>query len=121
MPRPAGLSDKTIDAIVASIPDFLAWFAETGFALPTQEKAAGGAGGAVINKDAMTVVFTGARDKELEASLIAKGHTVAPSVTKKTTHVVYPDGPPPTSSKIDAAQKSGIPVLTMTAFRTLLV
>ena len=120
MPRPAGLSDKTIDAIVASIPDFLAWFAETGFV--AQEKAAGGAGGAaIINKDAMTVVFTGTRDKELEADLLAKGHIIVPSVTKKTTHVVYPDGPLPTSSKIDAAQKSGIPVLTMTAFRTLLV
>jgi len=32
--RPAGLSDKTIEAIVASIPAYLAWLAETGFASP---------------------------------------------------------------------------------------
>jgi NAD-dependent DNA ligase len=68
----------------------------------------------------MTVVFTGARDKALEAALAAKGHTVAASVTKKTTHVVYPDGPPPTSSKITAAQAAGIPILPITAFRLLL-
>jgi NAD-dependent DNA ligase len=69
----------------------------------------------------MTVVFTGARDKALEAELVAKGHTVAASVTKKTTHVVYPDSAEPSSSKIDAAKTAGIPILTMTAFRTLLV
>jgi NAD-dependent DNA ligase len=119
-PRPAGLSDKTIDAIIASVPAFLAWFAETGFhaAAPPSNSASASASKAV---DAMTVVFTGARDKALEAELAAKGHTVAASVTKKTTHVVYPDSAEPTSSKIDAANAAGIPILTMTAFRTLLV
>jgi NAD-dependent DNA ligase len=69
----------------------------------------------------MTVVFTGARDKALEADLAAKGHTVGASVTKKTTHVVYPDGPLPGSSKITAAKAAGIPVMTLSAFRATLV
>jgi NAD-dependent DNA ligase len=69
----------------------------------------------------MTVVFTGARDKALEADLAAKGHTVGASVTKKTTHVVYPDGPLPGSSKITAAQAAGIPVMTLSAFRATLM
>ena len=69
----------------------------------------------------MTVVFTGSRDKALEAELAAKGHTVGASITKKTTHVVYPDGPPPTSSKITAAQAAGIPTLPLTAFRACLL
>ena len=113
-PRPAGLSDKTIEAIVACVPAYLAWLAETGFEVA--EVAATPAALA----DAMTVVFTGARDKALEAELAAKGHTVGASITKKTTHVVYPDGPPPSSSKITAAQAAGIPTLPLTAFRLLL-
>ena len=117
-PRPAGLSDKTIEAIVASVPTYLAWIAETGFEVPAAAAAA--APPAVIPAHAMTVVFTGARDKALEVELAAKGHTVAASVTKKTTHVVYPDGPPPSSSKITAAQAAGIPTLPLTAFRALL-
>jgi DNA ligase (NAD+) len=121
-PRPAGLSDKTIDAIIASVPAFLAWLAETGFhAAAAAAAPSNSAAAAAAPVDAMTVVFTGARDKALEAELLAKGHTVAASVTKKTTHVVYPDSSAPTSSKIDAAKAAGIPILTMTAFRTLLV
>ena len=120
-PRPAGLSDKTIEAIVAAVPAYLGWLAETGFEAPVAVAAAGGAGGAVIDaKEAMTVVFTGARDKALESELVTKGHTVGASITKKTTHVVYPDGPIPSSSKIAAAQAAGIPVLPMSAFRALL-
>jgi NAD-dependent DNA ligase len=117
-PRPAGLSDKTIEAIVASVPTYLAWLAETGF--DVEELTAGAPAPAVAAAAAMTVVFTGARDKALEAALAAKGHTVAASVTKKTTHVVYPDGPPPTSSKITAAQAAGIPIFPLSAFRLLL-
>jgi NAD-dependent DNA ligase len=117
-PRPAGLSDKTIEAIVASVPAYLAWLAETGFEVA--EVAPAPQPPVVAAADAMTVVFTGARDKALEAELAAKGHTVAASITKKTTHVVYPDGPPPTSSKITSAQAAGIPTLSMTAFRILL-
>jgi len=120
-PRPAGLSDKTIEAIVAEVPAYLAWLEETGFAAP-----AGGAGGPPPDAEpppaeAMTVVFTGTRDKALEAALAAKGHTIGASVTKKTTHVVYPDGPLPGSSKITAAQAAGIPVMTLSAFRATLV
>jgi DNA ligase (NAD+) len=118
-PRPAGLSDKTIEAIVASVPAYLAWIAETGFEVVAAPAAAATAA-APAPAEAMTVVFTGARDKALEADLTAKGHIVAASITKKTTHVVYPDGPPPTSSKITAAQAAGIPILPMTAFRLLL-
>jgi len=117
-PRPAGLSDKTIEAIVASVPAYLAWLAETGFEVV--EVAAAPAALAAAPAVAMTVVFTGARDKALEAELAAKGHTVGASITKKTTHVVYPDGPPPSSSKITAAQAAGIPTLPLTAFRVLL-
>lgn len=119
--RPAGLSEKTIDDICAAVPAYLAWRAANPLPISTTVVAApapvpvavGGAG-------AMTVVFTGARDKELETALAAAGHTVATAVSKKTTHVAYPDGPAPTSSKITKAQELGVQLITVSALRATL-
>ena len=66
----------------------------------------------------MVVVFTGGRDKELEEKLQATGHTVADTVSKKTTHVVYADGPAPTTTKITKAKELGAQILSMSEFRT---
>jgi DNA ligase (NAD+) len=124
--HPAGLSDKTIDAIVAAVPDYLAWIATTGFsassvsssALASASASASSSGPILKPEHQLVVVFTGTRDKALEAQLTAAGHVVADSVNKKTTHVVYPDGPIPTSSKITKAQELGIPVETLSAFKS---
>jgi NAD-dependent DNA ligase len=71
---------------------------------------------------AATIVLTGFRDKALEAALTARGHTLADSVTKKTTHVVYPDGPEPSSTKITKAREIGIAeILSLSAIRTALL
>lgn len=119
--RPAGLSDKTIDAIVAAIPDYLAWLDSTGFAAVAA--AAPGPGPLPAAgpgpEHPITVVFTGVRDRPLEAVLQAAGHTVADTVTKKTTHVVYADGPEPSTGKVAKAQELGIPVLSLSAFKTV--
>jgi NAD-dependent DNA ligase len=66
------------------------------------------------------VVLTGFRDKAMEAAIVAAGHTIADTVTKKTTHVVYPDGPAPTSTKITKALEIGAAVMTVSAFRAIL-
>ena len=117
--RPAGLSDKTIDAIVAAIPAYLDWLASTGFAaVAAAAPAAAAAGPGEGPEHPITVVFTGVRDRPLEAHLQAAGHTVADAVTKKTTHVVYADGPLPSTGKVAKAQELGIPVLSLSAFKT---
>jgi NAD-dependent DNA ligase len=114
--RPAGLSATTIEAIVAAVPAYLAWRAETGFtaAAPTALAATAPTG------PTMTVVFTGFRDKALEAALQAAGHTVAASVTKKTTHLAHADGADTTSVKFQKAQDLGITILSATTLRALL-
>lgn len=114
--KPAGLSPATIDAIVEAIPAYLTWFSETGL---TPSSVAAPAPAAVPEK-AMTVVFTGGRDKALEAKLQTDGHSVADTITKKTTHVVYADGPMPTTSKITKAQELGIKVVSMTEFAIII-
>jgi DNA ligase (NAD+) len=113
--RPAGLSEATIDAIVDAVPSYLAWISETKLVA-----TAVAATPSVAVPGGYVVVLTGFRDKALEEAVVAAGHTVADSVTKKTTHVIYPDGPAPTSTKVTKAQENGAIIMPVSAFRSLL-
>jgi NAD-dependent DNA ligase len=115
--RPAGLSEKTIDAIVDAIPAYLAWKAATGLVASVSVPVAPAA--AVADASQMTVVFTGVRDKVLEAALQSKGHIVADAVTKRTTHLVHADGAAATSTKLIKAQEMGIKILPLSDFKHL--
>jgi hypothetical protein len=113
--NPAGLSATTIHAICKAIPAYTAWRAAnfpgaTTVAAPVLLSAA-----APVKADAATVVFTGFRDKALEFALTAAGHIIADTVTKKTTHVLYPDGPEPASTKITKARDHGAQILSVSA------
>jgi DNA ligase (NAD+) len=116
---PAGLTIKTVESIVAAVPAYVAWRAEnfgaTVFTTPAAPAPAAAGPKA-------TVVLTGFRDRVLEAALEAAGHTIADAVSRKTTHLVYPDGPEPTSTKITKARELGtaIQILPVSAFRTAL-
>jgi NAD-dependent DNA ligase len=115
---PAGLSATTIHAICDAIPTYIAWRAANfpGSAAPAPVAPAAAAAAA------SHVVFTGFRDKALETALTAAGHTVADTVTRKTTHVLYPDGPEPASTKITKAREYGTAqILSVTAGRVTLL
>jgi DNA ligase (NAD+) len=118
--RPAGLSEKTIDDICSAIPAYLMWRAANPLAVNVMAPVGGAPPPPSPSGPAMTVVFTGARDKELEAALVAAGHIVGAAVSKKTTHVAFPDGPAPTSSKITKAQELGAQLITVSALRATL-
>ncbi len=115
--RPAGLSDKTVDAIVAAIPAYMNWRSANfpGRKMPSADTITSAP--PKIQSSGKVIVFTGFRDKDLEAKLAAAGHEIAAGVTKKTTHVVHADGPTPTSTKITKAQESGIAVMSVSDFR----
>jgi DNA ligase (NAD+) len=119
--RPPGLSQATIEAIVSAVPEYLEWLSAN---IPTTAQKSNTVVApqpvAVPAADAMTVVMTGFRDKELEAKLKAAGHIVADSVTKKTTHLLHPDGPTPTTGKAAKAQEYGAAVMSVSAFKALL-
>jgi len=112
--KPTGISPATIDAIVEAIPAYLTWV--TGNNLVAALEPAKTKPKPVI-AGSWTVVFTGVRDKTLEAILETAGHTVADTVTKKTTHVVYADGPLPTTTKITKAEEIGAKILSLSEFR----
>lgn len=111
------ISQDTLIQIVAAIPAYMTWRHENlnwVASVPLLPQVAVTASG-----DSLTVVMTGERDQAFIAALVAKGHTVGSSVTKKTTAVVYPDAEAePTSSKVTKAKELGIPVLTVSAFTT---
>ena len=112
--KPAGLSDKTIDAIIEAIPAYLAWKTATGLSASVPPALAPPT--VLPSGQQHVIVFTGVRDKAFEAILVAKGHIVADTVTKKTTHVVHADGPGTAlSGKIIKAQEMGAKILTLSA------
>jgi DNA ligase (NAD+) len=108
--KPAGLSEKTIDAIVDAIPAYLAWKAATGLVPSTVAPST--VVPTVVPAKQYVFVFTGVRDKTFESALQAKGHIIADTVTKKTTHVVYADGAT-TSTKMIKAKEMGATLLPL--------
>lgn len=116
--NPVGLSATTIHAICDAIPAYIAWRAENFPSALTPSSTLLSAAAA----DAAHVVFTGFRDKALETALTAAGHIIADTVTRKTTHVLYPDGPEPASTKITKAREYGTAqVLTVSDGRAALL
>jgi len=63
-----------------------------------------------------TVCFTGFRDKELDKRMVAKGFTIAASMTKKVEILLVPDNEEPTGAKVDTARAAGIPVMRKSEF-----
>jgi NAD-dependent DNA ligase len=114
---PPGLSTTTIEAIVSAIPAYIAWRTANPNIQPQAALVAPPSTPSAIQ---MVVVLTGFRDRALEATLQAAGHIITDSVTKRTTHVVYPDGPAPTTGKAAKAADVGARLLSVSEFRTLL-
>lgn len=119
---PAGLSAKTIESIVAAVPAYVAWRAENFGATVFATTVTATDTATAPTGPTATVVLTGFRDRALETAIHAAGHTVADAVSRKTTHLVYPDGPEPTSTKITKARELGaaIQILPVSAFRAAL-
>lgn len=77
-----------------------------------KEKVMGG------SLDNVVVVFTGVRDKALEAVIESKGGTIGSSVGPKTTHLVAKD-PNATSGKLKKATDLGIKPISLEEAQTL--
>ena len=109
-----GISADTVSQVIAALPAYGTWRAEN---LAWVTEPTNAPAGPTVAASGRVFVMTGFRDKELEAALAARGDVLGNTVSKKTTAVVYPDGPEPSSSKVTKAQELGVPVLTLTAFR----
>ena len=113
-----GISADTVTQVIAALPAYSTWRAENLAWIPeASSNTSGVPTGPTVAPSGRVFVFTGFRDKDLEAALAARGDVLANTVSKKTTAVVYPDGPVQTSSKVTKAQELNVPVLNLSAFR----
>jgi NAD-dependent DNA ligase len=96
-----GFERKTAQTVIDNLPKFLQFLADIdGFytLVAPKEKVTGG------DLDGVTVVFTGIRDKDLEAKIEARSGTIGSSVNKNTTWLVAKD-PTGNSSKLVKARE----------------
>jgi DNA ligase (NAD+) len=83
----------------------------------TVPAAAAAAAAAQKSLVGISVLFTGFRNKELEAEIEARGGKVASAISGKTS-VVVAKNPDDSSGKVKAAKELGIPVVDEAAFRS---
>ena len=117
-----GLS--SIDELLLALPAALEWGKFRGSAsshsVASAAAAAASASVAAVAQNqtqpnGKSVVFTGVRDKALEARLTAQGWEISPSVTKKTTVVVVASAGDE-SGKTKKATEYGIRIMPITEF-----
>jgi DNA ligase (NAD+) len=113
----AGWSSETLDALFASLPAALDW-CERSFGPAAAAPVTVAARATTLTKPVGVAVFTGVRDKALEAAMTAAGWEIAPSVTNTTTVLIIADDDAKPSTKIAAAKKKGIEICKLSDFRS---
>lgn len=109
---PTGWTDETFEAFKTSYKDYEAWRLSELYWIPypimkgEQEQKVEQKG---------LICFTGFRDKELEASLVAKGYKIAPTMTSAVKILITAESVTE-SAKVTKARQSGTEVLSRTEF-----
>ena len=126
-----GVGDVTARQFLAGLPDFFAFMEEIGLpckgtkvktvttAMTTGTTGTTGTAVTTTGKSltGMSIVFTGFRNKELEAIIESRGGKVSSGVSGKTAVVVAKD-PADASGKVKTALDLGIPVVDEATFKT---
>lgn len=120
----AGWSEGSLNELLAVLPAALAW--SVPFSGPRATAALSASSPQVTLAPAPApsptkfVVFTGVRDKALEAAIAAKGWSTEPSVTKKTTVLVVAENAAEgvQTGKVKKAKEAGIRIMRISEFRT---
>ena len=114
-----GMAQKTAEAFVDRIGAFVDFMKECGLEkkilLSVVSEVAVDTSNPLYEK---TIVMTGFRDKDLEAGLKEVGAKMGSSVSKNTLCVLVKDVNSEESSKVLEAKRIGIPVLTLSEFKT---
>jgi DNA ligase (NAD+) len=111
-----GIGSVTAKQFLDGLPDFFEFMDDIGIPC-TQLKVA--TPSPVSSKPSLahlTVVFTGMRDKDLEAELESRGGKVGSSVSKKTSLVVAKD-PSDETGKVKSAKELGVKVVDFDTFK----
>lgn len=116
----AGWSEGSLNELLLSLPAALAWSVPFTTAAPALLSPSASASASLSASLTPTkfVVFTGVRDKTLEVAITAKGWSVDPAITKKTTVLVVADEDVKETGKIKKAREAGIRIMRISEFRT---
>jgi hypothetical protein len=115
-----GWSEGSLNDLLAVLPAALAWSVPFGHGPGPASALAPSVSAAPTPtvKPTKFVVFTGVRDKALEETIQAKGWSVDPAVTKKTTVLVIADDDAKETGKVKKAREAGIRIMRISEFRT---
>ena len=109
----SGWSEGSLNELLVALPAALAW--SVPFVTPILTATSASTPTPAPTK---FVVFTGVRDKALEAAVAAKGWSVDAAVTKKTTVLVVADGSTEETGKVKKAREAGIRIMRISDFRS---
>lgn len=110
-----GFDEKTAKKIAAGVDSFNNWFDMVKDYVTISQEEVTNDGGSLSGEK---VVFTGFRDKDLEAAVEAAGGMIQSGVSSKTTIVVTVD-PDSNSGKIKKARDLGIKIMGVDEFKEL--
>jgi hypothetical protein len=110
-----GWSSDSMDGLFIVLPAALEWCKSSFGGMPSVAPAPAPAAHPVAPQG--IVVFTGVRDKALEALAMSNGWEIADTITKATTVLVVPDGEIKPSAKIQSAKSKGITICRLSDFR----
>jgi NAD-dependent DNA ligase len=114
----AGWSSDSMDGLFAVLPAALEWCKSSFGGMPSTAPASAPAPAAAHSVAPQGIaVFTGVRDKELEAIAVAAGWEIADTITKATTVLIVPDGEIKPSAKVQSAKAKGITICRLSDFR----
>ena len=117
-----GWSQDSIAELLRVLPEVFEWEESFGEPAPAAAAPAAAAAAAAPAAAALApmghVVFSGVRDKELEAALVGQGWVVDDSVTKATTLLIIADEGAETV-KVKKARAAGVRIVGLTAARLL--
>lgn len=116
-----GMAQKTAEAFVDRIEAFVDFMKECGLENKILLSSVENKATTVDTSNPLyekTVVLTGFRDKDLDVVLKEVGAKMGSSVSKNTLCVVVKDSNSEESSKVLEAKRLGVPVLTLSQFKT---
>jgi len=114
-----GIGSVTAKQFIDGLPLFFDFMKDIGIPCNKKTEVKNVVSEKVLSKPPLShliVVFTGMRDKELEAEIESRGGKVGSSVSKKTTVVVAKD-PSDDSGKVKTAKELGVEVLDFESFK----
>jgi DNA ligase (NAD+) len=109
-----GFSDKSVDLLLEGMPKFIEWL-DIHKNIITLEKPSEKQKPKGDKFAGMVVVFTGVRNADMEKAIVDGGGVIGSGVSGKTTLIIAKD-PSESSSKLNKARETGIPIMGIDAF-----